>query len=332
MQLTAALLFLIALLLLPASAAARLIVGNPGRDTIHGTRHHDVIIADGRDRIKAGGAHDVVIAGFPSRGGKPVKVWGGRGADSIHTSGANDRISGGAGADTIFAGFGRDRLSGGAGRDNLHGQSERDRINGGPGNDHITASKGNDLVRGGSGRDALTGGPGNDLVSGGSDDDAIHLYTGDDRGFGNGGFDWLGGYLGNDLLVGGPGRDIGADGYGRNRIKTEFGRHPALPGHPIYKPHDDRRRARLPHLRGARPLEQAIQRLRQTRSISSWAERDRILVLRSRVFRAAQHAVRLHFHGVQHQGLAILKLEKLQAAFSAELDRLTVDYQFPHHA
>lgn len=321
---------LLVLLLLASSASAKLIVGTNGRDHLHGTKHSDTIfLGRGGGWARAGKGKDTILVGSLDRHAPKVRVYGGRGRDDIRTGGGNDLIKAGAGNDVVFGGFGNDRIVGGTGRDDLHAQNGNDIVLGKGSKDHVTASSGNDLVKGGAGRDALTGGPEDDVVHGNGGDDAIHLYLGNDRGYGGPGYDWLGGYLGNDTLVGGSGIDIGADGFGHNLIQTEYGRHAALPGHPIYKPHDDRH-GKLPHLRGhhARALRRAIIELRQTKAIHSWDERDQILAKRSRLFHAARHELEGNFNGIKHRGFALLKLLRLQAAYSAEVDRLTLDLQF----
>jgi hypothetical protein len=305
----------------------QLIVGTNGSETLRGTRGADLILTGrGRDVIVAGRGSDVIVTGEPGqRAAPPVHAYGGRGSDEIHTGGGDDVAVGGRGPDTIFTGFGHDRVRGGTGRDNLHGQNAGDQLFGGRGKDHVTASGGNDSAGGGPGRDSLNGGPGDDRVFGGAADDTLYLWTGDDRGFGMGGWDWIGGNLGDDWLVGGPGVDIGSDKFGHNRVVTEYGRHRALAGHPLYDPPDDRCR-RLPHLdgRAAHQLRRGVKRLRGLPNVGSWAEVRTIRDRRSRLFSNAQEALVRRHHGVRDRGVAILALERLQEAYSAELDRLTV--------
>ncbi len=307
---------------------AHIIVGTRGADVLRGTRGRDIIIGGGgRDVIRARGGNDVILIGGQGRKGPRVKVYGGKGRDEIRARGGSDILKGGKGADRIFGGYGRDKIIGGAGRDDLHGQNQNDLIRAGAGNDHVTGSSGKDRIYGAKGRDAITGGPGNDVVRGGLGDDVLHLYTGNDRGYGGKGYDWLGGFKGNDVLVGGPGKDIGSDIQGRNRIRTELGRHTALPGHPLYNPPDDRRVRNLPNLRGVGELRRAIERLRWVKAISSADERAALMEQKRRLAHAAQRAVSRRYHGIRRKALAQWRLDQLLNAYSSEVDRLTVAFQ-----
>jgi Ca2+-binding RTX toxin-like protein len=133
-------------------AAAKVINGTDGDDTLPGTARADLIQGlGGNDRIAGRGGPDILLAGKGNdlvRGGYGGDViWGNSGDDQLHGGpgndvvrgrGGNDEIYGGEGADQLYAGFGADDVHGGRGPDTLYAvarDQQLDKLDCGPGND-----------------------------------------------------------------------------------------------------------------------------------------------------------------------------------------------------
>ena len=103
------------------------IEGTPGKDSLVGTDHRDVICGGvGNDKIEGLGGNDVLI--------------GGPGKDHLLGDDGDDRIWGSRGKDRIQGSAGRDRMYGGYHADHLHGSSNRDVIFGGRSSDYINGA------------------------------------------------------------------------------------------------------------------------------------------------------------------------------------------------
>ena len=105
-------------------AAAKLIGGTSGPDTLRGTERGDAIGGrGGNDSISGLGGHD--------------RLNGGDGSDRVTGGAETDRIRGGDGSDRIRGGGGGDVLYGGRGRDEFN--TRNGVLLGSPGNDVIHA-------------------------------------------------------------------------------------------------------------------------------------------------------------------------------------------------
>jgi Ca2+-binding RTX toxin-like protein len=152
---------LIAIVALGAAslAAAAVITGTDGDDTLMGTPHADLIQGlGGNDMVAGRGGGDIILAGPGNdlvRGGDGSDtIWGnagddvlhgGNGADIVRGRSGDDQVYGGDGPDQLFAGFGADKVFGGPGDDHLYAvakDGQLDKLNCGPGNDVATIRAG----------------------------------------------------------------------------------------------------------------------------------------------------------------------------------------------
>jgi Ca2+-binding RTX toxin-like protein len=155
-------------LVLPASAAARTLVGTPGKDRLAGgSKGPHVINGDGGgDKIFGGPFNDRLLG-----------EWGG---DDVYGRGGDDVIAGGSGGDILVGAAGNDSVTGGFGGDKISGGDGDDFLDGEAAGDDIDAGAGNDTVHGGSGTDQIVAGPGNDTVHSDSSGDYIYAGEGND--------------------------------------------------------------------------------------------------------------------------------------------------------
>lgn len=135
---------------LTATAAADIINGLGGKDTLYGLGGDDAIS-------------------------------GGAGRDKLYGGGDNDTLNGNRGSDKLFGGNRDDDLSGGRGKDRLKGGTGDDTLDGGRGKDKLTGGNGDDAFTfssklGGNNVDTITDfGKGNDSIH---LDDAIFTEIG----------------------------------------------------------------------------------------------------------------------------------------------------------
>ena len=120
----------------------------------------------------------------------------------LNGTGRPNKIVGAAGDDTLNGRAGNDTLLGGHGDDLLKGGTGADRLNGGRGNDEVSGGAGNDIIWGNMGRDKLQGGNGSDRMMGGNQADVLD------------------GGAGNDVLRGGLHNDrfVFSNDHGRDRV------------------------------------------------------------------------------------------------------------------
>jgi Ca2+-binding RTX toxin-like protein len=140
---------------LASLAAAAVINGTDGDDTITGTPNADLINGmGGNDKIASLDGPDIVLAG---QGNDIVRA--GDGADVVWGNAGNDLLHGGDGNDVLRGRGGDDQLYGGSGDDQLFAGMGVDELNGGPGSDHLYA-----VARDGQ-LDKLDCGPGRDVAT-----------------------------------------------------------------------------------------------------------------------------------------------------------------------
>lgn len=140
-------------------AAAAVITGTEGDDTLMGTPSADLIKGlGGNDTIAGRDGGDIVLAGQGNdlvRGGDGSDtIWGNAGDDTLHGGdgadlvrgrSGDDQVYGGDGDDQLFAGFGADKVFGGSGNDHLYAvakDGQLDRLDCGPGRDVATIRAG----------------------------------------------------------------------------------------------------------------------------------------------------------------------------------------------
>lgn len=164
------------------TAAADIIIGGTGRDTLNGGDGDDRFIVEGADR-----AYDIVN--------------GGTGFDAILGDDGDDTIrlrsfDAGSSVERIDGGTGINVIAGTGGYDTLDLSATEviniAHIDAGAGNDTVTGTGYADVIIGGAGRDVLRGGAGNDLF----------LINGTDRAY-----DTFYGDAGVDTILGGDGND-----------------------------------------------------------------------------------------------------------------------------
>ena len=234
----------LAALALAPFAAARVIVGTAGDDTLAGTERRDFVYGRaGADTIAGNGGSDLL---FGQRGNDTVS--GDDGRDLLWGATGNDTLQGGAGPDFLHAGWGADALEGDAGNDVLRAR-ENDRapdvLDCGAGFDRALIRVGDVAVdcervrtlpgrrvrlafqRGTQGADTLTGSErrdfilaraGNDTVSGLGASDFLFGQRGNDVLNGDDGADFLWGGAGDDDLFGGDGPDSLWGGRGADEL------------------------------------------------------------------------------------------------------------------
>lgn len=136
-----------------------------------------------RLRVVVNGA---VVASRPEANVNTIRIFGGRGDDSITVDvPGNTRIrtvlDGGVGADTIRGGDGNDTIDGRDGNDSLNGGAGDDTIRGGRGDDSVIGGAGNDALHGEAGADTLRAGAGRNVLNGGAGVDNFFGTKGVDR-------------------------------------------------------------------------------------------------------------------------------------------------------
>ncbi len=223
-----------------AIAAAAVLVGTNGHDTLDG--------GGGSDSIFGRGGNDLLIGGRDSLASRDINntIAVEDLADQTESDDGNDTLYGGAGNDTMLGGQGNDILNGGSGNDTMSGQAGIDVFRGGAGVDTVDYSRESpfqlivnlvtNLASGGTasgdtfysienligsddrtdrfigtaaanhfwgqgGGDYFTGGGGNDILDGGNDGDILYGGTGNDTVIGGAGQDYLNGGLGIDTVV-----------------------------------------------------------------------------------------------------------------------------------
>ncbi|NQV25720.1 MAG: hypothetical protein HQ518_15285 [Rhodopirellula sp.] len=194
-----------------AVAAALLLNGDAGNDTITGGSGNDTLSGgDDDDEIQGGGGND--------------SVDGGSGTDTISESGDANFILGastltGVGFDQ-FTGIELASLTGGDSANLIDASlfAGSVTVSAGAGDDTVVGSDNDDQLFGDAGNDSLTGGQGNDLVNGGADDDVVFGGAGDDVVLGGGGNDTLNGEDGNDDIRGQSQNDVLTGGLGDDTL------------------------------------------------------------------------------------------------------------------
>jgi Ca2+-binding RTX toxin-like protein len=186
----------LALLAMAPVAAAGVIVGTAGDDTLAGTDRRDFVYGRaGNDTIARNGASDFL---FGQRGDDTVS--GDAGRDVLWGGSGNDTLEGGGGPDALYGGRGLDVLEGGHDGDFLHSAEKDglpDIVDGGAGRDRAVIRVGDVAVdcepvrvlparrsrvvfqRGTrEGVDTIDGNNGPDRLWGGSEGDLLHGGTG----------------------------------------------------------------------------------------------------------------------------------------------------------
>jgi len=229
----------------PQAAAAVVLTGTAGNDTLSGTAAYDALgnpLSDavdglgGIDRFVLTGALASYALAIDANG--TLVVSGPDGTDAltgIEMLQATDGIY----PVGLLVGFSQPALTGltvsasaSSGNDYLVGGLRGDAIGGGTGNDTIAGLLGNDalfgnggtdLLLGGDGLDLLEGGAGADLMFGGAGDDVMRGdvidVVGNDTLLGEDGNDWLDAGAGNDWLDGGVGTDTLYGGLGADVLR-----------------------------------------------------------------------------------------------------------------
>jgi Ca2+-binding RTX toxin-like protein len=196
----------IALLPLPATATADVLVGTAGNDIFlvdsTGDRITEAANA-GFDRVEttldsytlASNVEELIRRGaadFIGNGNALANTMiGGAGSDTLGGLGANDDIAGNSGDDSLTGGNGEDVLRGQSGADMLLGGWQSDWLDGGTGADRLVGDQ--EWLSSQGANDRLDGGDDGDLLIG----DAANIY-----GSGKGGNDRLTGGAGDDILIG----------------------------------------------------------------------------------------------------------------------------------
>jgi Ca2+-binding RTX toxin-like protein len=162
-------------LLVPATAAARTLVGTPGKDRLVGGPKGDHV-------INGDGGGDVIIGG-PGKD-RLLGEWGG---DDVYGKSGDDFLDGSSGGDLLDGAAGNDIISGGFGGDKIYAGDGNDIVDGGAAGDDIDAGIGDDAIHGGSGTDRIQGGPGNDIIHATSGGDYIWGGDGNDTVYVNNG-------------------------------------------------------------------------------------------------------------------------------------------------
>lgn len=194
-----------------AAAAALILNGDAGNDTIIGGSGNDTLSGgDGDDQLQGGGGND--------------SLGGGAGTDTVLESGDVDFSIDGS----TLTGVGNDQfleieqalLTGGDSANTIDASlfTGSVTVNAGAGNDTITGSDNDDQLFGNGDNDSLVGGLGNDTVNGGADDDEVFGGDNDDFVLGGGGNDTLEGEAGNDDIRGQSGDDVVQGGQGNDTI------------------------------------------------------------------------------------------------------------------
>lgn len=223
-----------------AIAAAAVLVGDNGNETLDGGAGGDVILGRGGD--------DLIIGGRDSLASRDINntIDVGDLEDQTESDDGDDSLYGGGGDDVILGGQGDDVLDGGSGDDTLSGQAGVDVFRGGTGVDTVDFSNESpfqllvnlvtNVASGGTasgdtfysienligsddridryigtgaanhfwgrgGGDYFNGGGGNDVLDGGRDGDILYGEGGNDTVIGGSGQDYLDGGAGIDTVV-----------------------------------------------------------------------------------------------------------------------------------
>lgn len=155
------------------------VTGNPGNDTIEGSRDPD---GEYHDDLSGNGGTDSIygFAGYDTiRGGSEGDtIEGGPGNDTIYGENGDDTIMGQGNDDTIYGEAGDDVISGGIGVDTLRGDNDEDVICGDNGNDNINGGTADDVLWGGANTDSLDGAGATTSDPGDTcDDDGVDTLT-----------------------------------------------------------------------------------------------------------------------------------------------------------
>jgi Ca2+-binding RTX toxin-like protein len=148
------------LALVPASAAAKVIVGTAGPDHLSG---HD----PAGDLIVGGGGSDTLI--------------GGPGNDQIYGVRSGNTIDGGAGDNSIEGGTGDDKITAGNGANTIYGGTGHDSITAGDGNNYVDPGGAPDVVHLGNGNNVVNGGSGGLTLTVGGGNNTVYLLSGPDE-------------------------------------------------------------------------------------------------------------------------------------------------------
>jgi len=196
----------IALLPLPATATADVLLGtagddiflvdntgdriteaaNAGFDRVETTLDNYTLPANVEELIRRGAAD------FTGNGNALANTMiGGAGSDTLGGLAANDAIAGNSGDDSLAGGNGEDLLRGQSGADTLLGGWQSDWLDGGTGADRLVGDQ--EWLSSQGANDRLDGGDDADLLIG----DATNIYDS-----GKGGSDRLTGGAGDDILIG----------------------------------------------------------------------------------------------------------------------------------
>lgn len=223
--------------LIRGNAAANVLLGYPGNDSIYGGDGDDVVAGQhqddslfgegGADRFWGGDGFDTIFGGdgddYILGEGDSDTIYGDAGDDVLAGQHGDDVHYGGAGRDRFWGGDGNDVLHGGDGDDELLGEGHNDTLYGDAGADVIAGQHGNDRLEGGDGNDRFWGGDGADLIYGDVGDDELLGEGDNDTLYGGDGNDVLAGQHGDDFVYGGPGLDRAWGGDGNDRIEGEAG-------------------------------------------------------------------------------------------------------------
>ncbi len=135
--------------------------------SIGGTAGNDFInVSDRAGKMLNVFRWGTLVGIFPNTG-RPVRVFGGAGDDTLD---ASDYLSA---AVESYGGDGNDLMRGGAGDDMLFGEAGNDRLDARAGNDILVGGPGNDIGEGGNGNDLMIGGLGSDSMLGRAGDDLL---------------------------------------------------------------------------------------------------------------------------------------------------------------
>ena len=225
------------------------LTGGDGNDTLIGAEGSDTLIGGaGNDLLTID--HDDLVSGHVDGGaGEDLIVFEGEEDLNIDVTTHNsEAFVGGKGNDTLStSGSGDVALSGGEGDDSLTGGTGNDQLLGEAGDDVLTGGLGDDVLQGGEGNDTLNGGDGNDIlymdeddqqanIDGGAGTDTVIIEGTDDVAFDAGAANVeivIGGYGDDTLstsgsgaveLYGGAGDDTLAGGAGADTLDGSSGK------------------------------------------------------------------------------------------------------------
>lgn len=168
------------------------LTGGPGDDSIDGGLGADVLREQGDVSFVLSASLLSGLGSDQHTGIARAILIGGSGDNAIDASafGRPVRLLGRSGSDTLIGSDRKDTLSGDTGNDSLVGGGDNDSLDGGLGNDTLDGGAGNDLLLGSGGNDELNGGLNNDRLLGGGGDDFLNGGNGTDRLFASGNTDF----------------------------------------------------------------------------------------------------------------------------------------------